>query len=511
MQLGVKNQKTNNFHGVMTRVLRDVFAGTIADTIDKIPEELVPAGSEPQYYDSFEAERTVVTRQISSIIGVYLDPKNPPAAPLSEQLKETLARKPKDYVPGASIIPEGCKKCGPTRYFVTDACEGCVARPCMVNCPKKCISRVDGKAVIDSSKCIGCGTCSRVCPYQAIIRRKTPCMDDCPVDAISKDADNRSVIDPAKCIHCGRCTVRCPFGTIVMPSHVVQVAHAIQQGKNVIAMFAPAVFGQFPGTTAQMGQACVKAGFSDMVEVAVGADETSLRECAEWMEEVGSGKQRLLATSCCPAWVRASKIHFPGLAPFVSGSQSPMGYIGDTVRKAYPDAVIVFVGPCTAKRTESLLKENIDYVLTAEELSCIFDAQGVEVLKMPKEDIKKTRFGSAESAYYCATQGVTAAVVASVPKSSALLEEEHGKIEQKNELKPVFISPLDKDSAKKMRAWSAKPDSLPGNLLEVMCCDGGCIAGPGNIAAPTVGISRVKQVMKQRPNFNDIEDVLALK
>ena len=425
-----------------------------------------------------------------------------------------MNRKPKDYLPGAQVVPEGCKKCGqtpgPGRYYVTSACEGCVARPCIVNCPKKTISRVDGKAKIDPTKCINCGMCAKNCPYNAIVERKVPCMDDCPVDAIYKDADNRSVIDPEKCIHCGRCTIRCPFGAILMPSHVLHVAHAIAQGKNVIAMFAPAVFGQFPGTTAQMGQACVKAGFSDMVEVAVGADETSFRECAEWMEEVGEGKQRLLATSCCPAWVRASKIHFKGLGQFVSGSQSPMGYIGDMVRKDQPDAVIVFVGPCTAKRTESLLKENIDYVLTADELSCIFAARNIDVLKMPKEDIKKTRFGSAESAWYCATQGVTAAVVASVPKSKEHLEKE-GPVDLKVELKPVYISPLDKAAAKKMKGWDAKPDSLPGNLLEVMCCDGGCIAGPGNIVNPTMGINRVKLVVKQRPKFADIEDVLALK
>lgn len=397
-------------------------------------------------------------------------------------------------------------------YVVTEACECCVARPCVVNCVKKAIEQIDGKARIDQSKCLKCGTCMKVCPYGAIIKKKVPCMDDCPVDAISKDKDNRSVIDPAKCIHCGRCTVRCPFGTIVMPSHVTQVAHAIQQKKNVVAMVAPAVFGQFPGTTQQLNQAIVKCGFSDMVEVAVGADTTSFTECSEWMEEVGAGKQKLLATSCCPAWVRASGIYFPHIAPYVSHTQSPMVYTGDLVKKADPSAVTVFVGPCTAKRTEVTMKENTDYAITAEELSCIFAACDVNVIKMPKDDIKKTRFGSAESAYYCATQGVTAAVVASVPKSSEHIEKEKGaKPEAKNELKPVYISPLDKTSFKKMKGWDAKLDTIPGNLVEVMCCDGGCIGGPGNINDPKIGLNFVKNVVNKRPKFQDIEDVLALK
>jgi [FeFe] hydrogenase (group B1/B3) len=511
MQIGQKSEAVNMYRDLMTRVIKGVYDGSLESTIDKLPEELFKEGSTPKYFDSIETERAVCRRQLASIVGQLVDPSKPLDIPVSACLKKTLARKPKEYVPGATIIEEGCKACGPSRIVITDACEGCVARPCIIACPKKAIERVDGKAKLDPAKCINCGMCEKLCPYKAIIRKKVPCIDDCPVDAIKKDSKNRSVIDPAKCIHCGRCSIRCPFGTITMPSEVVDVVSAIKSGKKVIAMFAPAVLGQFNGTVAQMNQACIASGFSEMVEVAIGADTTSLVECKEWLEHVSTDKQPVLLTSCCPAWVRATEQHLSGIKPYVSTTQSPMVYTGDLLKKRDPTCITVFVGPCTAKRTEALKpgKENTDLVITAEELSCIFAAKGVEVTKMPAADPKTTRLPSTESSNYCATQGVTAAVIQAVPKAKAAAEKEGHPVGDK-QLKPVYVSPLDRTSWRQMKGWDAKPATIPGNLVEVMCCEGGCIGGPGNIIAPNVGMAKVKKILPERPKFDDIEDVLSL-
>jgi iron only hydrogenase large subunit-like protein len=60
-----------------------------------------------------------------------------------------------------------------------------------------------------------------------------------------------------------------------------------------------------------------------------------------------------MATSCCPAWVRAVRVHVPELAGYVSNTGSPMKYTGDLIKKKDPEAITVFIGPCTAKRTEA--------------------------------------------------------------------------------------------------------------------------------------------------------------
>ncbi len=47
---------------------------------------------------------------------------------------------------------------------------------------------------IDKEKCIGCGTCE----------------SECPVSAISVDADGKYVIDEDACVECGACAGVCP-------------------------------------------------------------------------------------------------------------------------------------------------------------------------------------------------------------------------------------------------------------------------------------------------------------
>ncbi|KAA6375349.1 MAG: [FeFe]-hydrogenase, partial [Streblomastix strix] len=256
--------------------------------------------------------------------------------------------------------------------------------------------------------------------------------------------------------------------------------------------------------------AVLKLGFKEMVEVALGADNTSLNESAEFLAEVATGKQPLMTTSCCPAWVRAIKVHVPGLVPYISTAGSPMKYTGDLVKKRSPDSITVFIGPCTAKRTEGAGLDNIDHVLTVEELLCAFNAQEIEPSKMPKEDNPTTRLPSAESTAYCGAQNVTAAVVSAVPKATYLNQQRGEGGTAVNDLQPVYISPLDKKSFKQVKIWGDKIDQIPGNLIECMNCEGGCISGPGNIVSGTVAQARFKQLMKERPQFNDIEDVTSL-
>ena len=59
---------------------------------------------------------------------------------------------------------EGCKQF----TFDSELCHG--GKKCAVaqNCPSKAVSVVDGKAVIDQSKCTSCGVCVGKCPFGAV-------------------------------------------------------------------------------------------------------------------------------------------------------------------------------------------------------------------------------------------------------------------------------------------------------------------------------------------------------
>ncbi|KAK2940908.1 putative ferredoxin hydrogenase [Blattamonas nauphoetae] len=130
-----------------------------------------------------------------------------------------------------------------------------------------------------------------------------------------------------------------------MPSMIFDVARYLhQKDRPMIATFAPAVFGQFPASQHHLRNACLKCGFSDMVEVSLGADTTSLTEAAEFLEHVGTGAQPVLMTSCCSAWVRAVRIHVPKLLSFLSDMVSPMKYTGDMLKARDPDCFTVFLG-----------------------------------------------------------------------------------------------------------------------------------------------------------------------
>lgn len=114
----------------------------------------------------------------------------------------------------------------------SNMCRGCVAHPCSQVCPKGAISIIHGRSVIDQEKCIHCGKCKAVCPYDAISHKERPCSKACGVNAIESDSQGRAVINNDKCVSCGMCMVSCPFGAISDKSQIFQLAHAFQAGTS---------------------------------------------------------------------------------------------------------------------------------------------------------------------------------------------------------------------------------------------------------------------------------------
>ena len=58
-------------------------------------------------------------------------------------------------------------KHAPPLHVETDKCRSCKA--CMkLGCPA--ISMREGKCVIDSSQCVGCGVCEELCKFSAIVK-----------------------------------------------------------------------------------------------------------------------------------------------------------------------------------------------------------------------------------------------------------------------------------------------------------------------------------------------------
>ena len=108
-------------------------------------------------------------------------------------------------------------------------------------------------------------------------------------------------------------------------------------------------------------------GFHDVLEVAEGAMVTTEKEGHELLEKIAEG-QAFMTTSCCPSYIELVNKHVPEMEKYVSSTRSPMYYTARIAKKKYPDAKVVFVGPCIAKRKEAQRDDEVDYVMTFDEI-----------------------------------------------------------------------------------------------------------------------------------------------
>lgn len=470
----------NNLFPIRNDILARVAASFFADRfahIDDVPAQVLPDGFQC-YHCNIENDRDIVRQICMAVLGFSPADEEGSKRPLHDYAAQALKRE-KLEPSKISVINSACMACRKERYIVSDLCRACIARPCQVNCPKNAISFVNGKAFIDQDLCIKCGRCHDVCPYSAIIKNVIPCEDSCPVGAITKGQAGKEHIDPEKCISCGKCLKSCPFGAIVERSQMVDVLKAMHEtDKQVIAMVAPAIIGQFGGTVNNLVGALKAAGFDDVIEVAVGADITTKNEAAEFIERMEEGK-KFMTTSCCPAYYRAAQLHIPEIKEYVSSTKTPMYYTAELVKKEHPQSVAVFVGPCFAKRVEAETDPNVDYVLTFEEMNAIFSGANINVATA--EPAEFTTVSCAQGRGFPLTGGVAGAV-------ASLVE---GKVD----IRPEKIDGLSTENIKLLKRYATK--GCECNMIEVMSCPGGCIAGPGCIAMPNKATIQVKNYTAQ--------------
>lgn len=115
-----------------------------------------------------------------------------------------------------------------------EKCKDCESGVCIKFCPTGAIAMDEGKVVIDTDLCVGCGACVNVCPEQAItlerelgpvIKTKNllvdqetcvkcqVCEENCPVEAIHLEGDKVVLLED-RCILCDVCSTKCPVGAL---------------------------------------------------------------------------------------------------------------------------------------------------------------------------------------------------------------------------------------------------------------------------------------------------------
>lgn len=429
-------------HGVLYEVARLAWAGELEKHRDDIPFKMIP-GPKARFRCCIYREREIIRERV--------------------RLAEGKCPSGKDTTNIVQVINSACEGCPISRYVVTDNCQKCMGKACQNSCHFDAISMDRDRAYIDPNKCKECGQCSQACPYNAIADLMRPCKRSCPVDAITMDEDGIVVIDEKKCIQCGNCIHSCPFGAISAKTFMVDVINLINAGKRVIAMVAPATEGQFGPdiTMASWRTALKKIGFADMVEVALGGDMTAAAEAAEWAEAFKEGKK--MTTSCCPAFVNMIKQHFPTLLDHMSTTVSPMCAVSRMLKAMDPEAITVFIGPCTAKKSETLdlnIQGNADYAMTLGEIHAMMLAKDVDL--EPEEN--SLQDGSVFGKRFGNSGGVTAAVLECLKETDETTDINVMKCSGAAECKKALML---------LRAGK-----LPADFVEGMVCVGGCVGGP---------------------------------
>ncbi len=456
--------------------------GKLVEQIDRLPIEMSPKRGEKVYGRCcIHKERAVWKYKSLPLMGFDMWDETDELTPLSWYAAEALKRKdPHRKKNLMCVIDDACSSCVKTSYEVSNLCRGCVARPCYMNCPKDAvIFNKEGHAQIDHEKCINCGLCHKSCPYHAIVYIPVPCEEACPLKAISKDENQIETVDETKCIYCGKCMNACPFGAIFEVSQIFDVLQGIKDGQQMVAIVAPAILSQFKDIAVEKVYGAIKSlGFVDVIEVAQGAMDTTANEAEELKEKLEKG-QPFMTTSCCPSWIELVRKYIPEMAPYVSSTGSPMYYTAKIAKKKYPEAKVVFIGPCLAKKKEVRDNPDTDIAITFEEIGSVFAGLHIDFENItpftPEVESYKAAHGFAQAG------GVIGAV-------KYILKDE--------QLKATAIANLDKKNIATLKVM-AKTGKAPSPFVEVMACEGGCATGPLIYNDPATAIKNLNAVLNK--------------
>ena len=216
------------------------------------------------------------------------------------------------------------------------------------------------------------------------------CIRHCPVKSI-RFSGNQAHIIGNECILCGQCFVVCPQDAKAIVDETEKVKVLIQSGSPVYVSLAPSFIANYDGVGIEaMRDALCKLGFAGVEETAIGATMVK----TEYERMLHEEHRDIVISSCCHSVNLLIQKYFPKELQYLADVLSPMQTHCRDIKKRFPDAKTVFIGPCVAKKDEADYYEGIvDAVLTFEELTRWLEAEHIELKKKSEEnDNSRARF-----------------------------------------------------------------------------------------------------------------------
>ena len=199
------------------------------------------------------------------------------------------------------------------------------------------------------------------------------CIRNCLLKAITY-SDGHAEIIQNECIDCGECVVACPRRGNFVQNDLSEVQRQVRAGRRVVASVDPSFIAEFDVSCVEdLREAMLQLGFDAVQEMATGAEIVS----REYERIMLSGEVDVLISSVCPSINLLIRKYYPDMLKYLAPVASPMQVHCRRLRREFPDAYVVYIGPCYARKGEAMETGCCDAVMMFSDLKQWMHDKGV--------------------------------------------------------------------------------------------------------------------------------------
>ena len=228
-------------------------------------------------------------------------------------------------------------------------------------------------------------------------------------------------------------------------------------------------------------------------------------------------------TSCCPSWVKFLEMFYPEYLSNLSTCKSPIAMEGAMIKNYFSkinnidreDIISIAITPCTSKKMEMLKYDDVDLVITTRELAKYLKEEKIDFCNLNDSNFNSLMSkGSGSGVIFGSSGGVTEATIREVyhilakrrPKGKLLNFKEVRGLSNVKETSITIngvtlkIAVINGTGDARKIIEKLKTGEIYYDFIEVMACEGGCIAGGGqprnSLNTPTLKNKRAKGLYK---------------
>ena len=318
--------------------------------------------------------------------------------------------------------------------------------------------------LLDESKCMGCTSCIRHCPTEAI-----------------RVKNGKAVINPDRCIDCGECIRHCPHKA---KKAVCDSLSSMNSFKWKIALPAPTLYGQFDNLddVDYVLNGLLKIGFDEVYEVSKAAEIVSAYTRIYLQTE---GVKKPAINSACPAVMRLISLRFPSLEEHIIHMLPPMEIAAKLAKQraidSHPeltpeDIGVCFITPCPAK--VSYVKNGFgEYESAVDKVISISDVYFLLINAMSADNSPESLSESGKLGIGWARSGGEATAIFADDYLAA--DGIENVIHVLDQIEHGNIPPLE--------------------FIELNACTGGCVGGVLTMQNPFIAKARLQSLRRYLP------------